>query len=179
MQAPRRARETALCGVFGAAALLLPVLFHLVRLGHIFMPMYLPLMALSFYVGPRMAGLTALTLPLLSSAMTGMPPMYPPVALLMAVELSAMATIASWLSHRFHRLPAAIILAPTLVAGRLLYVGLVYLVSMFIDLPAAFVAGLSLLSGWPGVVLMLVAIPSMVKLVSPAGRVRSSGKQEI
>ena len=42
-------RELAYSGVFGAAALLLPVLFHLVRLGAVFMPMYLPLVALAFF----------------------------------------------------------------------------------------------------------------------------------
>jgi hypothetical protein len=52
-------RELAVCGVFGAAALLLPGLFHLVRLGQVFMPMYLPLVVLAFLVRPRAAALTA------------------------------------------------------------------------------------------------------------------------
>jgi hypothetical protein len=31
-------------------------------------------------------------------------------------------------------------------------------------LPATFVAGISFLSGWPGMILMLVVIPAIVKL---------------
>jgi len=86
-------RDLAYCGLFGAAALLLPVLFHLVHLGHIFMPMYLPLVTLAFFVRPGMSALTALVVPLLSGAVTGMPPFYPPVAPVMSVELALMALI--------------------------------------------------------------------------------------
>ncbi|MFO7652386.1 MAG: ECF transporter S component, partial [Candidatus Krumholzibacteriia bacterium] len=60
------ARELAFCGLFGAAALLLPVLFHVVHLGRLFMPMYLPLVALAFFVRPLPAAVTALMTPLLS-----------------------------------------------------------------------------------------------------------------
>ena len=68
-----RNRELAYCGLFGAAALLLPVLFHLIHLGHMFMPMYLPLVALAFFVRPGMAALTAVLVPLISGVATGMP----------------------------------------------------------------------------------------------------------
>ena len=73
-------RERAYCGLFGAAALLLPVLFHVLHVGHVFMPMYLPLVALAFFVRPGAAAVTALLVPLLSGAVTGMPPFMPPVA---------------------------------------------------------------------------------------------------
>ena len=36
---PISPRELAFCGLLGACALLLPVLFHMVRAGHVFMPM--------------------------------------------------------------------------------------------------------------------------------------------
>jgi len=72
--APSLSRDLARCGLFGAAALLLPVLFHLLHLGHVFMPMYLPLVALAFFASPTPAAVTALLTPLLSGAVTGMPP---------------------------------------------------------------------------------------------------------
>ena len=59
-------RELATCGLFGAAGLLLPVLFHALHLGHVFMPMYLPLVALGYFVSPAPAALTAFVVPLLS-----------------------------------------------------------------------------------------------------------------
>lgn len=58
--------------------MMLPIAFHLFQLGSVFMPMYLPLVALTFFVGPFAAALTAFLLPLLSGAIAGMPPFFPP-----------------------------------------------------------------------------------------------------
>jgi len=64
----RSARDLAYCGLFGAAPLLFPAAFHLVRLGNAFMPMCLPIIALAFFVPPLPAAITALTVPILSGA---------------------------------------------------------------------------------------------------------------
>lgn len=173
------ARELAYCGAFGAAALLLPVLFHLVRLGQVFMPMYLPLVTLAFFVAPLPAAATAAVVPPLSAALTGMPPFYPPVALFMALELALVtAVIAGGLRLRPHA-NEWLVLMPALCCGRVLYVALVYAFSRAIGLPAGFMAGLSVLSGWPGIVLMLVVVPPVARLrrgrtVPESGR-RSAG----
>ncbi|MDI7266430.1 MAG: ECF transporter S component [Myxococcota bacterium] len=169
-------RELAYCGLLGASALLLPTLFHLVRLGHVFMPMYLPLVALAFFVRPLPAAATALLTPLLSGAVTGMPPFYPPVAVFMALELAMMGLLIASVRRRRPRVNEMLVLVPVLLLGRVLYVGLVYGFSRLIELPAGFMAGLSLLAGWPGLVLMTVVIPPVVRLAergaagSPAER---------
>ena len=95
--------DLAYCGVFGAAALLLPVLFHLVHLGRVLMPMYLPLVTLPFFVKPLPAAVTAAVAPVLSGAVTGMPPFYPPVAVMIAVELAFMAAVLSLCVPRWPR----------------------------------------------------------------------------
>jgi len=157
-------REFAYCGLFGAVALLLPVLFHLIHLGHIFMPMYLPLVTLAFFVRPGPAALTALVVPLLSGAATGMPPFYPPVAPAMSVELALMAIMIGIFRSWFPRAHVLIVLIPVLVIGRVISAALMYLAAYFMGLPATFVAGISFLSGWPGIMLMLLAIPAIVRL---------------
>lgn len=156
-------RDLAYCGLFGAAALLLPAIFHLVRLGHVFMPMYLPLVALAFFVRPLPAAITAILTPVLSGALTGMPPFFPPVAVFMAIELAAMAAVIAWVVRCRPRVNAWAVLVPVLLMGRVLYVGLVYAFSLAIELPASFMAGLSLLGGWPGIVLMIVVVPPVVR----------------
>lgn len=158
-----RPREYAFCGLFGAAALLLPVIFHLLHVGHVFMPMYLPLVALAFFVRPRAAALTALLAPLLSGAVTGMPPFMPPVAPVMALELALIALMIGALRRAWPRLPVWCALAPALVVGRLVNASFLFAAARALDLPAGFVAGISLLSGWPGLVLMLVVIPGLVR----------------
>ena len=157
-------RELAYCGLLGAAALLLPVFFHLVHLGPVFMPMYLPLITLAFFVRPLPAAVTALVTPLLSAAVTGMPPFYPPVAVFMAIELALMGTLIAGVLARWPRANEWLVLVPVLLIGRVLYVGLAYGFSLVIQLPAGFVAGLSLLSGLPGIVLMIVVVPPVVRI---------------
>ena len=156
-------RDLAFSGLFGAAALLLPVLFHLLHLGRVFMPMYLPLCTLPFFVGPRPAAVTALLVPLLSGAVTGMPPFYPPVAVFMAIELAGMAAIISAVVRCWPQANEWLVLIPVLLFGRVLYVALVYGFSLVIALPAEFMATLSFVGGWPGIVLMVVVVPPIAR----------------
>ena len=159
-------RELAYCGLFGAAALLLPTLFHLVRLGHVFMPMYLPLVALAFFVRPLPAAVTAAIVPLLSSLATGMPPLYPPIGPVMALELATMAALIAAVRRRWPRANELMVLVPVLLLGRVLAIAFAAAFASVVELPAGFVAGLSFLSGWPGIVLMIVVVPVIVHSAS-------------
>ena len=159
-----RARDLAYGGLFGAAALALPSLFHLLHLGHFLMPMYIPLMALAFFVGPRTAGVVGLVIPLLSAVLTGMPPLFPPVALVMAVEIGFMAAMLSLLRKRSPSFPVPGHVIPVLLAGRIINTALLYAASAMLSLPAAFVAGISFVSGWPGVLLMIVVLPAVARV---------------
>lgn len=179
MAGPITYREGLTAGAFGAAALLMPFVFHVLQLGHVFMPMYLPLLALAFYVRPAPAAAAALLVPLLSSVLTGMPPLYPPVAPIMSVELACMAGGIALARRRWPDARALLLLAPALLAGRALQAGLVYLTSLAMDLPAMFLAGASLLSGWPGVLLMLVVIPVLLHTRPPAVDGHSNGSRHL
>lgn len=167
---PIQVRELALCGTLGAAGLLLPILAHAVRFWPLFMPMHIPLLSLGFLVRPMPAALTAALVPVISGAATGMPPFYPPIALFMSVELATMAGLVSILYRVWPRSRRGLatriwILILVIVIGRAVYIGQVYVFSAFVKLPAGFMAGLSFVSGWPGMILMLVAIPSAVGLM--------------
>jgi len=162
-------RELALAGLFGAAGLTIPFLFHLLHLGSLFMPMYLPLVALGFFVSPTIAAITAFVVPLLSGLFTGMPPFFPPVAPVMSIELSIMAVLIAAIRGRFPHLNAWLLLAPVLIIGRLINFSLFYAIASAVDLPAAFVAGLSFISGWPGLLLMMFVIPPLTKIAKYRG----------
>lgn len=161
---PLAPRELAFGGLFGAAALVLPALFHLIQLGHVFMPMYIPLMVLPFYVRWGVAGTTALIVPLLSALVTGMPPLMPPVAPVMSVELAVMAVLLALLRKRWPLVAPVILLIPVLVFGRVVNAGIMYIIAGFLGLPAGFVAGISFFAGWPGVILMLLVVPPIAHL---------------
>jgi hypothetical protein len=162
-------REISRAALVTAAGLALPWVFHALRLGHVFLPMYLPLLAGAFVLKPRTATAAAVATPLASAAATGMPPLFPPIAPWMAIELGLMAGLAALL-HRRRVLPPWAIVAIVLVMGRLAYAGLVYATGVWLKLPARFLTVTSLLAGWPGMVLALVAVPAAVRLLERARR---------
>ena len=101
-----------LAAIFSAFGILLPVLFHLVGLGPVFMPMYLPLAAGAYLLTKRNALIMGFLTPLISAVLTGMPPFYPPIAPLMIVQLSIFCVIISFAEHKFKPM----ILIPLLIA---------------------------------------------------------------
>lgn len=155
----RLASRAALVTALGVA---LPPVFHALHLGRVFLPMDLPVLAGAFLLPPRWAAAAGLATPLVSAALTGMPTLLPPVALWMAAELAAMAGLASWLSRRGCPDWLAVLLA--LVAGRTLYLGLVYATSPLLGLPPRLFTLVALVAGWPGMLLALVAVPAAVRL---------------
>lgn len=164
-----RPREYAYGGIFGALALVMPFFFHLLHLGPLFLPMYLPLLALAFFVRPRASVLTAAVVPILSGCLTGMPPFYPPIAPVKSIELAVMSALIGFLSGRFPTAPTVLILLPVLLVGRVICAGLYYAASLGWELPANFVAGISFIAGWPGIVLMLAVLPPVIAAGRKAG----------
>ncbi len=154
-------REASRAALVTALGLALPVVFHAVHLGSMFLPMFHPILAGAFFLPPAWAACAGAATPLLSALVTGLPPLFPPVAVWMAVELGAMAGIASVLS-RGTRLPVVAILAISLVAGRVIFLTEVTLTAQWLDLPADLLAGLSFLAGWPGLILCLAVVPPAV-----------------
>jgi hypothetical protein len=162
------ARDLTMGGLFGALAIVVPIVFHAVGMGKVFLPMYLPLLALGLLASWEVALTVGCVAPLLSALLTGMPPLAPPVAVLMMLELSAMATIASIVrSTGWGIWPAAIlgILAARGV-GALAVLTVLPLIGLQQNLgayvAAAFVASL------PGVVLLLTVVPGAVLMIERA-----------
>ncbi len=161
--------EISRAALVTAAGLALPWVFHALHVGHVFLPMYLPLLVGAFYLRPRTAAAAAFATPLVSATATGMPPLFPPVAAWMAIELALMTGLASLL-HRSRRLPVWAVVAIALVVGRASYAVLVYATGLWLRLPAGVLTVASLLAGWPGMILALASVPAAVALLGRAGR---------
>ena len=161
------ARDLALGGLLGALAIALPVLFHALGpgVGPILLPMYLPILALGLLASWRTTVLVGLIAPLLSAVLTGMPPLAPPVALLMAAELAALAGVAGAARRAGLGVWPACVLA--LVGSRL--VGTLALLTVGHTLgynrSVWEYAVLSLGVAWPGMLLQLTVVPAAVALV--------------
>ncbi|HEY3282224.1 MAG TPA: ECF transporter S component [Armatimonadota bacterium] len=159
------AQELALGGLFGALALALPVLFHVVALaGPVFLPMVLPIAVLACLGTPRVAAMVGLMVPLLSAALTGMPPLVPPLAPLMGGELLVLGGTVGSLHHRL-RVPVVPALLLGTAASRCALALELALLGPHIGFSpplSTYVLG-SLITAWPGLLLQLIVVPAVVR----------------
>lgn len=171
-------RQTKLMGeisvgaLFAALGVVVPILFHLVGLGRVFLPMHLPILAVGFFVSPIVAAAAGFVTPWVSSFLTGMPPL--PVAVLMSLELLVLAGIASLcyraLKGRVHKSrwvgkiiavwSSTVIAIVARIAVDLLLLAKV--VAPILQLPAGSFGLAAVLAGTPGIVLQLTLVPAIV-----------------
>lgn len=82
------AKQLICIGLFGALAIVMPFLFHLVGLGSIFLPMFIPIVISGFFIQLRYAIILCIMIPILSFTISGMPPLLvPPIGIIMIFEL--------------------------------------------------------------------------------------------
>lgn len=162
-----KTRDLTLGALFIALGVLLPVFFHMVGLGKVFLPMHLPVLLAGFFCGPAVGLSVGAVTPLLSAVTTGMPPLMPPIAQLMAVELAVYGFLTGWLYRRLRWGVYPALLA-SMLAGRLAYGLSAYFLMPLVGLqrvpvwaPLAYAVGESL----PGVVVQLIVVPLVVGLV--------------
>lgn len=145
-----------------ALAVVLPMAFHAVGLGSKFLPMLLPLLLNGFLSTWPWAILAAAIAPWLSALLTGMPPIYPPVALVMSCECVVMAGAAAFIYPAIRRRIWPALLA-AIVLSRAVDFLLMWLLAPQFHLPGAIAAALSVAGGFPGVILQLVLVPLILK----------------
>lgn len=148
-------------GLFLALAIALPLAFHLVGLGSAFLPMFYPVVLAGFLLRPQVSVLVGLLAPLLSAALTGMPPLYPPVAFIMVLELLVM-TAMSWALFQKLHLNIYLSLFLTILAERLVLLLATWIVADWLKLPGIVLGPITLIQGLPGIVVMFLVIPPLV-----------------
>ncbi|MCS7315783.1 MAG: hypothetical protein RMI94_10915 [Bryobacterales bacterium] len=155
---PIRLRHLVVNAWIMALGLALPVAFHAAGLGSKFTPMLLPLLLNGFLSPWSWAAFTAGLTPLVSALVTGMPPIYPPVALIMSVEASVLAVTACLLD-RATRGKVWLATVVAVASGRTTSLALTWLVAGLFELPRQVSVGASLLGGLPGIALQLTVVP--------------------
>ncbi len=158
-------RITTLGGMFVSLGISIPLLFHGLGLGALLLPMFWPIAVCGFYLAPGAAVLVGIFTPVLSSLLTGMPP--PPILYKMILELALLGWIVSLTRNRYaagYFVPLLIGLTAALLGG---LAGAV-LLAPILGLPAAFYSLANLLSSLPGVALMLIALPLLLRKLHTA-----------
>jgi hypothetical protein len=162
-------REVVWSALFIALGLTIPVLFHTVGLGAAFLPMFLPILAAGLLLRSVPAALIGLVTPPLSALLTGMPPLMPPVAFVMAVEGVILGALSSFL---YRRLQWNIFLtaAAAVLVQRTVMILLTIVLAPLFGLPGPLAALGLLAQGLPGVSLLIFAVPLLIRYLEKTGR---------
>ena len=153
-------------GLFVAIGLVLPFFTsHAIGMpGTTLLPMHLPVLLCGLLCGPLYGALSGIVIPVLSSILTGMPPIYPMLPI-MLVQLFTMGLISGFLYQRI-KLHIYISLLASLLAGWALY-GLTFAVLTLIgngSLRALSVSG-AVIQGIPGIIIQLILIPVIMSVI--------------
>ena len=159
------AREIVLSSLFVASGLAVPVVFHAVGLGSTFLPMFLPILCAGLLMRPVPAGLVGVLTPPISSLLTGMPPLAPPIAPVMSVEGLTLGVTASLL---YRRLGWNIIVASAIAvaAERVVMALLIAAMAPLFGLPGRWAALWKIVHGLPGVALLVLVVPLLASRIA-------------
>jgi hypothetical protein len=166
-------RDLTLSAVLVALGVLIPIVFHGVGLGSVFLPMFLPIAVAPFYLSLHYAIAVGAITPVISSMFTGMPPVSPPIAQVMIFEGAVLAGLTGWLYHH-RQLSAVFSLLLGLLASRLVLFLWTLVLMPLLGLRGEVFSLAWVAKGTPGVVLILLVVPILVFRFNP--RKRSSGR---
>lgn len=165
-------KNMIMAAFFLAAGIVLPFFTgQIPAVGSMLLPMHIPVLICGYVCGWPWGLLVGFVLPLLRSAMFGMPPMMPTAAA-MAFELAAYGAVTGILYERLEKNMASlyISLIGAMIAGRIVW-GLVSMVLYGVMGNAfsfqIFLSG-ALLKAVPGIVVQLVLIPPVIAALQKA-----------
>lgn len=171
-----KTKKLVTTGLLIAISVLLPQVFHLFggqALGRIFLPMHIGIFLVGFIAGGWYGMAAGFITPVLSFAITGMPPI--PTLFFMMFELAAYGAVSGFLSFgskfeakKFSIYPKLLI---SMIAGRIAGGIAMWIAAMLFSLeinPVQSVTA-SLITGLPGIALQLVLVPAVYILLKRGG----------
>lgn len=168
----RSLRNMVVSALMLAVAYILPNFTgNIPEVGSMLLPMHLPTILCGFLCGAPWGAAVGFIAPLFRSVMTGgFPPMFP-TAVAMAFEMAAYGFVSGFLYRRLPKTVGGIYasLLAAMVAGRVIWGGVMAVLMLNGEgfTLAAFVAG-AFANAIPGIVLQLVAIPTIVLTLQKA-----------
>ncbi|HHY44206.1 MAG TPA: ECF transporter S component [Firmicutes bacterium] len=157
-------RRLAQIALFVATGIVLPMAFHAVGMGRAFLPMHIPVLLAGIYGGWKSGLVVGAVTPILSGVLTGMPPLVPPTAFAMMVELPVYGVLVA-LFYKQMRIHPALSLGLAALVGRMVYGLIGYAMFPLVGLPKVsplYPVTTGLLASLPGVVLQVILVPLIV-----------------
>ncbi|UCE04538.1 MAG: ECF transporter S component [bacterium] len=156
-------QQITLIALFIALCILVPFLFHLVGLGKMFLPMFLPILLAGFIIEFPIAILVGFLGPWISALATGMPPLFP-TAFSISIEGVVTAGLASYLYHN-KQISFWFALIIAIIGQRLARVVMLFLILPLFGLPAKVLSIADFTISLPGVLLQLFLIPIILFMI--------------
>lgn len=150
---------------FLALGIIFPGIFHLLGLpGQVLLPMHVPIFLAALTLGPLSGLIVGVLTPILSSLLTGMPPMVPMVPI-MVFELAAYGFFAGFLYGKYPKNIFIPILG-AMVIGRIVAGIAAYVVFNMFNMEQINILtfiGTSFVKSIPGIIMILVLVPLLYK----------------
>jgi hypothetical protein len=157
---PIRTHNLTQSALFIALGVLVPFLFHTVGLGKMFLPMFWPIAASAFFLPTSYSMAVGALTPILSSLSTGMPP--PPILYKMIAELALFAGTIGML-YRKTSLGIFWLVLSGLFISEIVTLLSAAAIAPMIGLPPELYAIASFIESIPGVVVVMIMIPLIIK----------------
>jgi len=175
MKKENQLRHLILSGIFIAIGILIPLIVHSLgsgTAGQMLLPMHIGVMVAAFFLPPVYAVAVGALTPILSSLLTGMPPMAPlPIAAIMAFELAAYALVISLFRKLVYRqrknyFAPYLALVPAMIIGRIVAGLALFAILAIFGLkgpsPVTYVIG-GVTAGLIGIAIQLALIPLLYR----------------
>lgn len=165
-----KTKNIVLSGLFIALGLVVPMAFHQFGMGgQVFLPMHLPVLIAGLFLGPIEGFLVGMGSVVLSTVLTGMPPVFPMMPI-MIVELAIYGLVAGILYKKMKQ-NIFVSLISSMILGRIASAIVVYILIKFFGFKApgaiTFVMG-GVATALPGIAIQLVFVPLIVKTLERA-----------
>jgi len=158
-----KTRQLTLISLFLALCIVVPIFFHSIGAGAIFLPMFLPIILAGFLIDfpyPMIVGLMG---PWLSALITGMPPLFP-TAFIMSAEGVVTAGLISYLYHKKH-LSFWLCLIIGILGERLTLILMGFIIAPLFHLPWKLFSLYKVMESFPGILLQLILVPVLLKII--------------
>lgn len=167
MENIRKINEMIKCSALIGIGVLMPIILHLFgAAGPVFLPMHIPVIVGGFVLSAPYAAIVAIVTPIVSSLLTGMPPVYP-ILPIMVIELTCYAIVVN-VAYNKLKISAPLSLLMSLILGRIgagvMVAVLVLTMELNLD-PIMFVKS-AIITGIPGLIVQVIVIPRIVKALN-------------
>lgn len=162
-----KTKDLTISALLIAMRLIIPMFTHYIAAGNILLPMHIPVLIAGLVLKPRYAVIVGIITPILSSVLTGMPPMFPMLPI-MIFELATYALVASILKNKLN-LNIYLILIISLICGRIIAALIAQI--LIVGFNAPFPSGIvfittAITTGYIGIIIQLIIVPPIAKAIS-------------